>query len=130
MYTHTFILQQHTSTVVTVWITIPLRVYVPLNRVNQSSHLISLRNRSLTQTDDEYPQHHVVPGLFSSSHIEYELSRDKVADPSMAEMVEVAINILQRDDDGFFLMVEGGCCTGLADGMNVSIGLLRHIYNG
>ena len=37
----------------------------------------------------------------------YELDRDNETEPSLTEMTEAAINILNNDDDGFFLMVEG-----------------------
>ncbi|GFN75833.1 alkaline phosphatase [Plakobranchus ocellatus] len=49
-------------------------------------------------------------GLFSSSHMSYELERDSTADgqPSLAEMVDKAIRILKRNEKGFFLLVEGG----------------------
>jgi alkaline phosphatase len=46
-------------------------------------------------------------GIFTDSHMSYELDRDSAAEPSLAEMTEKAIEILSRDDDGFFLMVEG-----------------------
>ena len=49
-------------------------------------------------------------GLFENSHMQYELQRldssDK--DPSVEEMTTKAIEILSRNDKGFFLMVEGG----------------------
>ena len=32
---------------------------------------------------------------------------DPAGEPSIAEMTEKAINILKKDEDGFFLMVEG-----------------------
>ena len=37
----------------------------------------------------------------------YDLFRDKEAEPSLSEMVATAIKVLEKDDDGFFLMVEG-----------------------
>ena len=51
-----------------------------------------------------------VLGLFEPSHMEYELDRpkDKAGEPSLTEMTEKAIRILQRGPKGFFLMVEGG----------------------
>lgn len=39
--------------------------------------------------------------------MQYELDRDKDKEPSLAEMVEKSIKILQRGDKGFFLLVEG-----------------------
>ncbi|XP_022104227.1 alkaline phosphatase-like [Acanthaster planci] len=45
-------------------------------------------------------------GLFEPSHMQYEAERKD--EPSIAEMTEKAIRILQKDKDGFFLMVEGG----------------------
>lgn len=47
-------------------------------------------------------------GLFESSHCEYNLERDKATDPTLAEMTEAAIKVLQKEPSGFFLFVEGG----------------------
>jgi alkaline phosphatase len=52
-----------------------------------------------------------VLGLFEPSHMLYEVDRTKdgtANEPSLAEMTEKAIQILQRGPNGFFLMVEGG----------------------
>jgi alkaline phosphatase len=47
-------------------------------------------------------------GLFNNSHMTYELDRDLTDEPSIDEMTNKALDVLQHDDDGFFLMVEGG----------------------
>ena len=49
-------------------------------------------------------------GLFNESHMQYEADRsnDIAGEPSVAEMTEAAINILDNNDEGFFLMVESG----------------------
>ncbi|WP_133469466.1 alkaline phosphatase [Paraglaciecola marina] len=49
-------------------------------------------------------------GLFNESHMQYEADRgnDIAGEPSISEMTETAINILDNNDDGFFLMVESG----------------------
>ena len=50
-------------------------------------------------------------GLFSSSHCPYhgDLKRSNIdqADPSLSEMTEAALKILKKNDNGFFLFVEG-----------------------
>ncbi|MCH3917283.1 MAG: alkaline phosphatase [Spirochaetia bacterium] len=47
-----------------------------------------------------------VLGLFSASHLSYAI--DKADQPTLAQMTDKAIQLLSKDDDGFFLMVEGG----------------------
>tara|TARA_B100001939_G_scaffold337186_2_gene341170 strand:- start:17878 stop:19380 length:1503 start_codon:yes stop_codon:yes gene_type:complete len=49
-------------------------------------------------------------GLFNASHMQYEAqrSRDQGGEPSLAEMTEKAIRILEKNDAGYFLMVEAG----------------------
>ena len=49
-------------------------------------------------------------GLFERSHMEYEFDREKDTggEPSLAEMTRKSIDILARNPQGFFLMVEGG----------------------
>lgn len=51
----------------------------------------------------------VFSGLFESSHMQYEYQRDTGpnGEPSLAEMTQKAIEILGRNDKGFFLLVEG-----------------------
>lgn len=48
--------------------------------------------------------------LFSPGMMSYEAHRanDKFGEPSIKEMTEVAIQILNKNPEGFFLMVEGG----------------------
>ncbi|XP_053307547.1 alkaline phosphatase, tissue-nonspecific isozyme-like [Spea bombifrons] len=47
-------------------------------------------------------------GLFEPGDLRYELERRNSTDPSLSEMVHHAIQILQRNPQGFFLLVEGG----------------------
>lgn len=49
-------------------------------------------------------------GLFNGDHMSYEHDRiaDKEDEPSLAEMTKSAITLLQKNDKGFFLVVEGG----------------------
>jgi len=49
-------------------------------------------------------------GLFENSHMQYEADRasDKAGEPSLTEMTEKAIRMLDRNRQGYFLHVEGG----------------------
>jgi alkaline phosphatase len=49
-------------------------------------------------------------GLFTSSHMDYELDRVKknLDQPSLSQMTTKAIEVLAKKPEGFFLMVEGG----------------------
>ena len=48
--------------------------------------------------------------LFNESHMQYEADRanDIAGEPSLSEMTEKALAVLDNNDDGFFLMVESG----------------------
>ncbi|MBC3934162.1 alkaline phosphatase [Undibacterium rugosum] len=47
-------------------------------------------------------------GLFTSSHMSYDLDRDPAKEPSLAEMTSKAMDVLSKNPRGYFLMVEGG----------------------
>ena len=51
-------------------------------------------------------------GLFDQAlaqgHMSYELDRDPAKEPSLAQMTSKAIDILSKNPNGYFLMVEGG----------------------
>jgi alkaline phosphatase len=47
-------------------------------------------------------------GLFADIHMDYELDRNHITDPSIAEMINKSLELLTHDPDGFFLMVEAG----------------------
>ena len=46
-------------------------------------------------------------GLYEGSHMNYEADRPE-DEPSLTEMTEVAINNLKNNEEGYYLMVEGG----------------------
>ncbi|KTF74611.1 hypothetical protein cypCar_00036624 [Cyprinus carpio] len=58
---------------------------------------------SLNPNDVDY-----LLGLFEPGDLPYELERNKETDPSLTEMVDVAIKILRKNERGFYLLVEGG----------------------
>lgn len=47
-------------------------------------------------------------GLFTSSHMTYDLDRDASKEPSLAQMTTKAMDLLGKSSNGYFLMVEGG----------------------
>ncbi len=47
-------------------------------------------------------------GIFTPSHMSFDRERDAAVEPSLAEMTHKAIDLLRRNPQGFFLMVEGG----------------------
>ncbi|XP_076447099.1 alkaline phosphatase-like [Babylonia areolata] len=59
--------------------------------------------RAVSASDTDY-----LLGLFSESHMSYEVSRNNNEQPSIAEMTRKAIEILSKNKKGFFLFVEGG----------------------
>lgn len=64
-------------------------------------------NREQLQTVDTFP----VLGLFASSALPdalLEKSQPQRTQPSLTDMTEAALNLLSQNEQGFFLMVEGG----------------------
>jgi len=47
-------------------------------------------------------------GLFTNSHMNYERDRNPANEPSLSDMALKALSILQKNPNGFYLMVEGG----------------------
>ena len=47
-------------------------------------------------------------GLFTKSHMNFDLDRDPAVEPSLAEMTTKAMDVLVANRKGYFLMVEGG----------------------
>lgn len=72
---------------------------------NQAAHYVWNKNQLLALNPHKVDY---LLGLFEPADMQYDLERDKQMDPSLAEMVEVAIKILQKNPKGFYLLVEGG----------------------
>ena len=61
----------------------------------------------------KFLQHQVKPeekvlATFTPSHMPYSIDRNEGKTPSLAQMTAKGIELLSKDKDGFFLMVEGG----------------------
>lgn len=63
----------------------------------------------IVETADELAGAQEAPllGLFSQSHMAYEIDRSRTEQPSLATMTDTAIDLLSENQDGYFLMVEG-----------------------
>jgi alkaline phosphatase len=66
-------------------------------------------------------------GLFSPSHIPYELDRDRTITPSLSEMTSKSLEILINNPNGFFLMVEGAKIDHAAHGRDLDRNILETI---
>ncbi len=69
-------------------------------------------------------------GLFeANNHMQYEADRanDKAGEPSLTEMTEKAIKMLEKNPKGFFLLVEGGRIDHAHHGGNAKRALLETI---
>ena len=66
-------------------------------------------NRAQFETVDLEETEHLL-GLFEPKDMNWEADRaaDPAGEPALAEMTALAIDLLSRNDEGFFLMVEGG----------------------
>ncbi|XP_067616441.1 alkaline phosphatase 4 isoform X2 [Eurosta solidaginis] len=71
-------------------------------------------SRVFVQSQDQLKEVHLeetdyLMGLFRNNHITYSIARQE-GEPSLREMTEAAIRVLERGDDskGYVLMVEGG----------------------
>ncbi|OMH84474.1 Alkaline phosphatase [Zancudomyces culisetae] len=81
---------------------------------NLLKEAINNKGFNVIQTRKEFEQlEHRLPllGLFTASHMNYEIDREKLKEPSLAEMTEKALSILKkqskRDETSFFVMIEG-----------------------
>ncbi|MFU8816990.1 MAG: alkaline phosphatase [Pseudomonadales bacterium] len=77
-----------------------------VNGGNERSYVWNLEQFEALSPNDAGP----VLGLFEPSHMQYEADRerDPAGEPSLAQMTAFAIEKLQNNPNGFFLMVEGG----------------------
>ncbi|MGK0441531.1 MAG: alkaline phosphatase [Pseudohongiellaceae bacterium] len=104
------------------------RNFLPLATVGEKATAESGRRSDgrnlITEWQDKYPNGHYVSnkqqfekidvsqtqqllGLFNSSHMAYAI-KNKNDEPSLADMTAKAIEVLSKNQQGFFLMVEGG----------------------
>lgn len=69
---------------------------------NKGYHVVRTRHELLEAKGDK------LLGLFNMDHLSYQVDHPKDTEPSLAEMTSKALQVLDRNPKGFFLMVEGG----------------------
>lgn len=76
-----------------------------MSLMNKTHKFISNAN-DFHQTD--FRQYEHVLGLLAYNHLNYEVDRNDTIEPSIVEMTLKAIDLLEQNENGFFLLVEGG----------------------
>lgn len=74
----------------------------------KSRHVYVWNRTSLFDVIEHPENYDHVLGLFESTHCPYHLEGSPETEPTLAEMTEAAIKVLQKEKNGFFLFVEGG----------------------
>ncbi|MFX1405303.1 MAG: alkaline phosphatase [Promethearchaeota archaeon] len=59
-------------------------------------------------------------GLFANEQMSYEYDRNPLIEPHISEMTNIALQILNQDANGFFLMIEGALIDYAAHSMNIN----------
>ncbi|RMX05979.1 alkaline phosphatase [Corticibacter populi] len=98
---------------------LPKSVYASSRRTDERNLVEDLQKLGYTYVDSgtalnslDVANTSKLLGIFASSEMAYELDRTKpelkLDQPSLAEMTEKALEVVSRNEKGFFLMVEGG----------------------
>lgn len=75
-------------------------------KLNKDNAKVIFDREGLENLDMENTEH--VLGLFAPDHLSYNLDADRRKEPSLLEMTQRAIELLQKKENGFVLFVEGG----------------------
>ncbi|XP_022822920.1 membrane-bound alkaline phosphatase-like [Spodoptera litura] len=75
-------------------------------RAQNVSYRYVWNREQLMDAAEDLPEY--LLGLFEGSHMQYHMQADPATEPTLAELTEVAIRSLSRNQNGFFLFVEGG----------------------
>jgi alkaline phosphatase len=74
-----------------------------LNEARQNGYVVVETAEEMRKAQGEK-----ILGLFNQENMLFEIDRKGSTEPSLAEMTAKALDLLKRDPDGFFLMVEAG----------------------
>ncbi|XP_075150220.1 membrane-bound alkaline phosphatase-like [Haematobia irritans] len=67
--------------------------------------LVTNRNQLLNVNTSKVSN---IMGIFQSKAMDYHALANNTYQPSLSEMTEVALNLLKRNDQGYFIFIEGG----------------------
>ena len=86
------------------------KFFTPAEREDKQDLVAEIREQGYKLVTDKQQLNAVkdgkIFGLFAPADLPYELDR-KAGEPALSELADKAIQILSKDKDGFFLMVEG-----------------------
>ncbi|MFC0523742.1 alkaline phosphatase [Pontibacillus salicampi] len=68
---------------------------------------VETRDDLMESDDIDVEEGEKLLGLFANGPLKPEMEREETEQPSLSEMTERSIDVLEQDKDGFFLMVEG-----------------------
>lgn len=74
--------------------------------LQNKTHKFIYNASDFRQTDFEQYDH--ILGLLAFDHLSFEAERNETLEPSINEMTLKAIELLEKNENGFFLLVEGG----------------------
>ena len=79
-----------------------------MNKIKAIFNLLYLFN-FLSNKIQRIFNNEIISGLFNHGHMAYEVDREPgpEGEPSLAEMTRKAIEMLRKNSNGYFLMVEG-----------------------
>ncbi len=78
-------------------------------------HIVQNRTDMIAGVDEEY-----LLGLFAHEQMSYEYDRNPLVEPHIAEMTNISLQILDRQTNGFFLMIEGALIDYACHSMNIN----------
>ncbi|MHA2428032.1 MAG: alkaline phosphatase [Candidatus Hermodarchaeia archaeon] len=78
-------------------------------------HVVQNRTDMIAGVNEEY-----LLGLFANEQMSYEYDRNPLVEPHITEMTSIALQILDRETNGFFLMVEGALIDYASHSMNIN----------
>ncbi|MHA2429298.1 MAG: alkaline phosphatase [Candidatus Hermodarchaeia archaeon] len=78
-------------------------------------HIVQNRTDMIAGVNEEY-----LLGLFANEQMSYEYDHNPLVEPHISEMTNIALQILNREANGFFMMIEGALIDYASHNMNIN----------